>query len=136
MPIKKEWSFGAHRAHLESPDVLVMTFNGPTTFDETKSMVEIYAEVGSQRPVFLIADVSTTTTDARMRDYISKNVKTEWFHTVIYTGVGFVQKAAAKALAIALYLSGKWKADIEFVGTEQEARAIIERKRQKMKKAA
>lgn len=129
--MRTEWKFGAaHRAHFEQPDILHFNFSGPTAFEDAKRTVEICREVGSVRPFFLIIDAADSTIEAPSRSHIVQNLKPEWFQGIIYTGLGFVQRAMAKALVVALFFT-KWNVGIDFVATEQEARAIIERKRQK-----
>jgi len=127
--LRTEWKFGAaHRAYFEHPDILHFKFSGPTSFEEAKRTVEICKEVGAVRPFFLVIDAADSTIEAASRSYIVQNLKPEWFRGIIYTGLGFVQRAMAKALAVALYFT-KWNVGIDFVATEQDARAIIQRKR-------
>jgi len=127
--LRTEWKFGAaHRASFEHPDILHFKFSGPTSFEEAKRTVEICKEVGAVRPFFLVIDAADSTIEASSRSYIVQNLKPEWFRGIIYTGLGFVQRAMAKALAVALYFT-KWNVGIDFVATEQDARAIIQRKR-------
>jgi hypothetical protein len=126
---RTEWKYGvAHQAYFEQPDILHFKFSGATTFEDAKRTVEICNEVGSVRPFFLIIDAADSTIEATSRSYIVQNLKPQWFRGIIYTGLGFVQRAMAKALAVALYFT-KWNVGIDFVATEQDARAIIHRKR-------
>jgi hypothetical protein len=126
---RTEWTYGAaHRAYLEQPDVLHFKFSGPTTFEDAKRTVEICKEVAAVQPFFLVIDAADSTIDAHSRGYIVQNLKPEWFRGIIYTGLGFVQRAMAKALAVALFFT-RWNVGIDFVATELEARAIIQRKR-------
>jgi hypothetical protein len=126
---RTEWEYGAaHRAYFEEPDILHFKFSGPTTFEDAKRTVEICREVGAVRPFFLIIDAADSTIDANSRGYIVQNLEPEWFQGIIYTGLGFVQRAMAKALVVALYFT-RWNVGIDFVATEQDARAIIHRKR-------
>lgn len=138
MSAQTEWSFGTHTARFEQPDILVVRFRGPTSFEEAKRSVDICQELGSRQPFFLIMDVSDSTIDPKSREYISRSLKEEWFHGLIYVGLGLAQRAMAKAILLALYFTGKWNVQVDFVPTEEAARALIVRKREqgKLPKAA
>jgi hypothetical protein len=129
MGVQTEWKFGAHAARLEPPDVLVVRFRGPTSFEEAKRSVEICQEVGSRRPFYLVMDVSDSTIEPKSREYISRSLKAEWFHGILYVGLGLAQRAMAKAILLALYFTGKWSVEVDFVSTAEEAHALILRKR-------
>ncbi|NMO17658.1 STAS/SEC14 domain-containing protein [Pyxidicoccus fallax] len=130
MGARKEWKFGAHVARLEQSDVLVVSFSGPTSFDEARRSVEICEELGSLQPFYLVMDVSDSTIDTKSREYISRNLKAEWFHGILYVGLGLAQRAMAKAILLALYFTGKWSVEVDFVPTEQAAHALILRRRE------
>jgi hypothetical protein len=128
--MRTEWSFGRHQARFAPPDLLWVRFNGPTSFEEAKASVDICQEVGSVQPFFLLIDVGESTIDAKSRDYIVQSLKQEWFRGIIYIGLGMVQRAMAKALVVALYFT-RWRVDIDFVATEQDALALLAKKREK-----
>ena len=131
MAAQTEWKFGAHTAQLEGTDVLVVKFSGATSFEEAKRSVDICEEVGSRQPFFLVMNVSDSTIDPKSREYISRSLKAEWFHGIIYVGLGLAQRAMAKAILLALYFTGKWSVDVDFVPTEEAARALIQGKRER-----
>jgi hypothetical protein len=130
MAAQTQWSFGAHAAHFEQPDILVVKFKGATSFEEAKHSVDICQELGGRQPFYLIMDVSDSTIDPKSREYISRSLKPEWFHGIIYVGLGMAQRAMAKAILLALYFTGKWNVPVDFVPTEDAARALILRKRE------
>jgi hypothetical protein len=133
--MQTEWKFGKHHAHFEQPDLLWLRFKGPTTFEEAKTTVDICQEVGAVQPFFLMVDVGESTIDAKSRDYIVQTLKQEWFQGIIYIGLGMVQRAMAKALVVALYFT-RWRVEIDFVATEQDARSLIAKKRERGTRAA
>jgi hypothetical protein len=127
MSLIKEWTFGTHRARWEAPDLLRLSWRGPTRVSDVDSVVSIFEEVASESPIFVISDVSQSTIDKAAREYFSQRLRAEWFHGLIYVGANALQRAITKAIVIALYFTGKWKVDIEFAETEQEAQQIISR---------
>jgi hypothetical protein len=129
MTESREWTFGDHRARFEAPDVVVMLLSGPTRLEDAQRIVDIYREVGSRQPLFGISHVANTSFDKDVRAYFAQHARAEWFRGIVVIGAGFVQRAAVKAVTMALYFTGKWKADIEFADSEEAARALIERKR-------
>ncbi|RKH13961.1 hypothetical protein D7V97_04250 [Corallococcus sp. CA053C] len=123
--------FGTHRAHFEEPDVLFVDFNGATGLEDAKRVQAIVQEVAVQGPVFVVVDIDGSTIDKAARDYFSKESSPERLRGVVYVGSHRLQMASAKAVAFALYLTGKLKGDVDFVTTMQAARELIERKRAK-----
>lgn len=131
MAERREWVFGTHRVHFEEPDVLFVDFNGATGLEDAKRVISIVLEVAAQGPVFVVVDIDGSTIDKAARDYFSKESSPERLRGVIYVGSNRLQIASAKAVAFALYLTGKLKGDVDFVTTMQAARELIERKRAK-----
>lgn len=127
MSLIKEWTFGTHRARWEDPDLLRLIWRGPTRVSDVDSVVAIFQEVASERPIFVISDVSQSTIDKAAREHFSQRLRAEWFHGLIYVGANALQRAITKAIVIALYFTGKWRVDIEFAETEAEAHQIISR---------
>ncbi|RKH33975.1 hypothetical protein [Corallococcus sicarius] len=117
--------------HFEEPDVLFVDFNGATGLEDAKRVISIVLEVAAQGPVFVVVDIDGSTIDKAARDYFSKESSPERLRGVIYVGSNRLQIASAKAVAFALYLTGKLKGDVDFVTTMQAARELIERKRAK-----
>jgi len=137
MAAQTEWKFGAHAARLEQSDVLVVKFSGSTSFEEAKRSVDICQEVGSRQPFFLVMDVSDSSIDPKSREYISRSLQAEWFQGIIYVGLGLAQRAMAKAILLALYFTGKWNVEVDFVPTREAAHALIlGRRERRVAKAA
>ncbi|HSP81541.1 MAG TPA: STAS/SEC14 domain-containing protein [Myxococcaceae bacterium] len=130
MTARREWTFGNNRVDFEPPDLVVARFNGAMNLEEAERTIEIYRELGTRGPFFLISDVSDASMDKEAREYLTQNVRTEWLLGVVYVGAGLVQKAATKAMTFAVYLTGGANMDFLFASTEEEARALYERKRQ------
>jgi hypothetical protein len=130
MPQPREWSFGTHRAWFEPPDVLWMKIRGATTLEDAIAILELYREVGSHQPFFLVTDLSEATSiDLKARDHVSWNFRTEWFHCAIYIGAGLMQRAVANSMSFFHSLTGKATLPQHFVSTENEARALIAEER-------
>jgi hypothetical protein len=129
MSLIKEWTFGAHRARWEAPDLLRLDWQGPTRVEDVDRVLAILAEVAAERPIFVISDVSKSTIDKAAREHMSQSLRAEWFHGLIYVGADALQRAITKAIVIALYLTGKWRVDVEFAATEEEALQIVSRVR-------
>jgi hypothetical protein len=128
MTAPREWAFGTHRATFEPPDLVVAWFHGTCRLEDAQRAIDIYREVGSQQPFFLIVDTTYATLDKEARDYLTQNVRPEWLLGVVYVGAGLVQRAVTKALAIALSATGKWTIDFLFARTLEEARTLYARK--------
>lgn len=129
MSLIKEWTFGTHRARREHPDLLRLTFEGPTRVEDVNSVIAIFQEVAAEGPIFVISDVSGSTIDKAAREHLSQSLRAEWFHGLIYVGADALQRAITKAIVIALYFTGTWKVDVEFAETDDEALQIISRVR-------
>ncbi|RKH05546.1 hypothetical protein D7Y13_24670 [Corallococcus praedator] len=129
MANRREWNFGAHHAHFEEPDLLVMKFNGPSKLEDCQKVLEVYQEVASTQPVFLISDVSNSLLEKEARELLVAHSKEEWFRGHIYVGTGARQLAGAKALMLALYFTGRWMVEVDFADSERDARDLVARKR-------
>jgi hypothetical protein len=129
MSLIKEWTFGTHSARWEEPDLLRVTWQGPARVEDVDSVLAILEEVAAERPIFVISDVSKSTIDKAAREHMSQSLRAEWFHGLIYVGADALQRAITKAIVIALYFTGKWRVDVEFAATEEEALQIVKRVR-------
>jgi hypothetical protein len=129
MSLIKEWTFGTHSARWEEPDLLRLSWKGPTRVEDVDSVLAILEEVAAERPIFVISDVSRSTIDKAAREHMSQSLRAEWFHGLIYVGADALQRAITKAIVIALYFTGKWRVDVEFAATEEEALHIVQRVR-------
>jgi hypothetical protein len=125
----KEWTFGAHQARWEYSDLLRITCQGPTRVEDVDSILSICEEVAADGPIFVISDVTKSTIDKASRERFTQNLRAEWFHGLVYVGADALQRAIIKAIVIALYFTGKWRVDVEFAQTEEEALQIIARMR-------
>lgn len=129
MSLIKEWTFGTHSARWEEPDLLRVKWQGPTRVGDVDSVLAILQEVAAERPIFVISDVTRSTIDKAAREHLSQNLRAQWFHGLIYVGADALQRAITKAIVIALYFTGKWRVDVEFAATEEEALHIVSRVR-------
>ena len=123
----QDWTFGTHSARWESPDLLHVTFRGPTRAEDVDNMVAVVRELAATRPIFVISDISRSTIDKAARERFSQCMRAEWFHGLVYVGADALQRAITKAIVIALYLTGKWRVDIEFADSHGEALGIVSR---------
>ncbi|WP_224245476.1 hypothetical protein [Hyalangium gracile] len=131
MAVRREWTIGSHRAHFEEPDLLVMKYNGKFNLEEARLVVELYREVGTQRPFFLLADITGAEIASDARKHLTDQIKPEWFRGIVYAGASPVMRAVGKAMAVTFYFTGKWSTPFEFTATAEEARALIARLREK-----
>ncbi|RKH47182.1 hypothetical protein D7V93_34160 [Corallococcus llansteffanensis] len=120
-----------HRVHFEEPDILYVDFKGATGLDDAKRLLSIVQEAAVQGPVFVIVDINGSTIDKAAREHFSKESSPERLRGVVYVGTNRLQMASAKAVAFALYLTGRLKGDVDFVTSDQAARELVERKRAK-----
>jgi hypothetical protein len=127
MSLIREWTFGNHSARWEEPDLLRLTWRGPTRVEDVDSLVLIVKAVAAERPIFVISDVTQSTIDKAARERLSQSLHAQWFHGLVYVGADALQRAITKAIVIALYLTGKWRVDIEFADTDEEAQRIVSR---------
>ncbi|MFP2906265.1 hypothetical protein ACLESD_14595 [Pyxidicoccus sp. 3LFB2] len=124
--------FGTHRAHFEEPDVLSVDFTGATGLEDAKRLLSIVQEVAAAKgPVFVILDIDGSTIDKPAREHFSQLSNPDWLQGVVYVGTNRLQMASAKAVAFALYLTGRLKGGVEFVSSGKAARELIDRKRVK-----
>ena len=132
MSIQREWKFGTHEARFEESDTLWVKIQGDTSLKDATALSELYGEVGGQGPFYVVTDLrEATTVDAEAREHVSKNINPAWFLGSIYIGAGFIHRAVAKSLSLMHYLTGRLTFELHFVSTEEEARAVLERERNK-----
>ncbi|MFY0571787.1 hypothetical protein ACN28E_49270 [Archangium lansingense] len=130
MSIRREWKFGTHSAHFEQPDILWVSIQGETTLQDAIALLELYKELGSQNPFYVVTDLTEATSfEAEAREHTTKSINPSWFLGSVYIGAGFVQKALAKSLAFVHAMTGRLTFDMHFVSKEQEARELIARER-------
>ena len=131
MSLIKEWKFGTHTARWEDAELLRVCWQGPMRVEDVDSVVAIFQEVAAQGPIFVVSDVSSSTIDKEAREHFSQSLRAEWFHGLIYVGANALQRAITKAIVIALYFTGRWRVDVEFAETEQEALGLVARLRRR-----
>lgn len=130
----REWRLGANVLRFESPDILWADLHGETSLEQARDLVEIYRELGTSRPFFLVLDVRDAVLLAHEpRRYISENASPEWALGMIYVGARLAHKAVARGILLAAYLTGRAEkselAKVHFVSTFDEASALIDRLR-------
>ncbi|MBU8897652.1 hypothetical protein KRR26_18710 [Corallococcus sp. M34] len=130
---KTQWSFGESHGRFESPDLLLVTFRGTLDVEGAKQVVEMYREAASRGPVFVLVDLTGSGVEPAARTHLAQNVSPDWFHAMVGYGAGFAQKAVLKSLVIGASLFGKAAMELEFVTTEAEGRAAIERRRGRLR---
>jgi hypothetical protein len=125
---KTEWTFGTHRARLDSPDVLVATFDGPTTVADVGLLLPLYREVfETHGPVYLVADVARSSMDAEARRQLGEGIEPGWFKGVSYVGASLIVRTISKALSVMVLFDAKKPYEVAFAATHDEARAQIEK---------
>ncbi|PTL82993.1 hypothetical protein [Vitiosangium sp. GDMCC 1.1324] len=130
MTISREWKLGTHLARFEEPDILWVRIQGETTLQNAIDLTQLYGELGVQKPIFVVTDLTgATTVEAEARQHVSQHSNPAWFLGSVYIGAGFVQKAVAKSLTFVHAMTGRLTFDLHFVSTEREARELIIRER-------
>lgn len=133
----RDWTIGTHHAWLEPPDVLCTKIRGHTSLADAVALLEIYRELGGQRPIFVVTDLTeATTVDLTARDHVSWNFRMEWFQASIYIGASMAQRAVASSMTFLHSLTGKQSRVQHFVSTWEEARAFIAQERSLQNKSA
>lgn len=128
---KREWTIGRHQVWLEPPDVLVVKYDGDVHLADAQRVMEIFREVSAQTPFHAMVHFGGATLHKDARDHMVQQARAEWFKGVIGVGGNMVQRAVSKAMMVALYITGKWTIESDFVETEEQARAALTRQRAK-----
>jgi hypothetical protein len=128
---QREWVVRKHKAHFEEPDLLIVKMNGSTDLEDAKGLTEIYRELGTQQPFFVIVDVTNSLTDSEARGYFAKHIDLAWFRAILFVGTGMVEKALGKAMMAAFSFTGRSKTEFMFPATLEEARALLDKLRAK-----
>lgn len=128
---KREWTIGKHQVWLEPPDVLVVKYDGDVHLADAQRVMEIFREVSAQTPFHAMVHFGAATLHKDARDHMVQQARAEWFKGVIGVGGNMVQRAVSKAMMVALYITGKWTIESDFVETEEQARAALTRQRAK-----
>ncbi len=129
--MQREWQVGPHRAHFEDPDVLIVRMSGPTSLENARGLVEVYREVGTRQPMFCVLNVKDSPVSADARKYFTQQLRSEWYHAIIFVGAGVLERAMGKAMTVAFYFTNKWTAEFLYADTEEQARGLIAQARAK-----
>ncbi len=124
MESRREWAFGPCRVYFEEPDLLVV-HPGHTSLEVARFLVDLYRELGIQRPLFLLVRIGGLPLTMEARGYFRQHLRSEWFRSVFFIGAGIMDRAMGKALYAGGIFIRAWKADIYYVDTEEEARARV-----------
>lgn len=126
MSAGREWQFGTHRAVLEEPDIIRVTFEGPFVFEDARQVLEIYREVCGERPRYLLAEIGRSSMDSATRKYLAAEANPEWFLGVVYVGANLLLRIITNALTSLLFANHPGRYEVRFVADEAEARETIE----------
>ncbi|WP_309897247.1 hypothetical protein [Archangium sp.] len=118
----------------EPPDLLWAEFRGVLSLEETKRLVDVYRELGTSRPFYMVADLrEVTAIPEELRRYLSEHADTKWLQGVIYVGARLAHRAVAKGLLIAAWLIGRAEkselSKAHFVSTHAQAQELLARLR-------
>ncbi|HLM42401.1 MAG TPA: hypothetical protein VK458_00980 [Myxococcaceae bacterium] len=118
----------------EPPDLLWAEFRGEYSLEDAKRLVDIYRELGTSRPFFMVADLrEVTTIPEEIRRYLSEHADPKWILGVIYVGARLAHRATVKGLLIAAWLIGRAEkselSKIHFVSTHAQAQELLVRLR-------
>src|SRR5688572_13323859 len=104
----REWKVGDTTVRFEPPELVWVHTRGQATLDDAIQLVEIYRELGQQRRILILADLSEATTlDREGGGYLSKHVRPEWILGTIYIRARLLHRAVAKGIALAAHLAGR-----------------------------
>jgi hypothetical protein len=132
MTAPREWTIDTHLVRFEHPDNLFVKIHGDVSTEAVRQLADICRDVAAKQPFYLIADLAHVgAVSSEARNYASKHIRPDWYLGVAYIGANLITKAAAKGLAIGLYLTGKSSFDIVFVANEDEARVALAKQRTK-----
>jgi hypothetical protein len=131
----REWKVGDTTVRFEPPELVWVQTRGRASLQDAIRMVEIYRELGQQRPLLIVGDLSEATTlDLEGGRYLSEHVQPEWILGTIYIGARLLHRAVSKGIALAAHLAGRTDASalakVQFVSSEAQARELVARMRQ------
>jgi hypothetical protein len=130
----REWRLGANVFRFEPPDILWADLHGETSLEQARELVELYRELGTSRPFFVVLDMrDAVPLGQEPRRYLSENADTGWVLGIIYVGARLAHKAVARGIMLAAYMTGRADkselAKVHFVSTHGEASELIARLR-------
>ena len=129
-PQIREWTIGRHHLRHEPPDILWVRYRGSVSREEAILMVDISRELGASRPFFMVGDMTEAgLPEPEAGRYFSENLRFEWLLGTLYIGTRLMQRATAKGIFLAAYLSEFTDEQvlklIHFVSTKDEALALM-----------
>ncbi|MBU8897331.1 hypothetical protein DRW03_16975 [Corallococcus sp. H22C18031201] len=131
----REWSSGAHRLWFEPPDMLWGTLIGKVSPRDSRWLLEACAEVATGGRFYVIADVAQAVLPTESLKYLADHVHPEWECGVVYLGVNPEQRAAGRALAVALLFTRATRFETVCVDSFEEARAWVDAHRMKVEES-
>lgn len=134
MSEQREWKVGGTTVRFEPPELVWVHTRGRASLEDAIQLVEIYRELGQQRPILIVGDLSEATTlDMEGGRYLSEHIQPEWILGTIYIGARLLHRAISKGIALAAHLSGRAEASaltkVQFVASEAQARELVARMR-------
>lgn len=126
----RAWTTGRHTLRFEPPDLLWSKFRGSCTRAEAIQMVEIYREVGSVQPFYMLADMEEAEgMESEARRYMSDHIQHEWVLGIIYFKSRLLHRAIAMGMLLAAEMTRMDKSHlrgkIHFVSTEAKAQELL-----------
>jgi hypothetical protein len=126
-----EWEVGRHSLRFEPPDILWVKYRGALCLQEAVRMVEVSRDLGRSGRIFMVGDMSEAgLPDTEAGRYFSEHLRFEWYLGAIYIGARLVQRAMAKGIFLASYLTehttdARVLELTHFVATKEEAAALM-----------
>jgi hypothetical protein len=126
----REWTMGAHVCRFEPPDLLWLEFRGRVSLEETVQLLELFRELGSARPFFLVSDVTgVPKLDAETQRYLGEHANPAWVRAIVVVGASLFHRAAARGVFIAAWLTGRADksevSKVHFASTPAEAAELV-----------
>jgi hypothetical protein len=130
MASQQEWTIGAQQVRFESPDILWVRFQGRLSLEEAIGLVDLYRELGTSSPFFLVGDMrEADRVDPEVQRYLSEQAAPAWVHANIFIGARLTHKAVARGIFLAAWLTGRSEtnelAKVHFVSSHAEASALV-----------
>ena len=134
MASQREWMMGAQQVRFEPPDILWVRFQGKLSLEETRRLVDLYRELGTSSPFFLVGDMrEADRVDPEVQRYFSEQAEPAWVHANIFIGARLTHKAVAQGIFLAAWLTGRSETNelskVHFVSTPAEASELVARLR-------
>jgi len=133
----REWMLGAQKLRFEPPDMLWVDFRGKVSLEEITLMVDVYRELGTSAPFFLVGDLrGVPLMDEAPRRYLTEHAEPWWVLGNVFIGARLAHKAAVRGVYLAAWLTGRAETSetskIHFVSTPDEASELVARLRTRL----